>query len=312
MGGASTEDLLSLGSELPCCRGPVRLRRDGGQGCNAYETLCPAALAADHPSLTDPARRAIIPKQPARLYTPRLCMLKNGPLLLLMAVALLATALTACADGGEPDLTVGDIGDEELAAMLPSLADLGPEYTRFSVTVDPGLGFPADFVEATPDRQDEADDLRRLGLVQGANVWYAGFHAGSTDPTTSSAGLALYLFGDAQSARDYLRDELADWKRLAGSSSEHVVVGAVDGFDPERIGDGSSGMAASMTVSRGDVTLAVNLTSVWLRRGRLVGRATISRADEKDVRAEAEALAHRLDEHIRRILLTPTPTRQGA
>lgn len=243
--------------------------------------------------------------------------IRSRALLAWVAVIALSAALAACGDNGEPDLTVGEITDEELSLMVLGRADLGEEYTDLRFIDQSDFITNETRVKWALDPEDEADDLERFGRLNGYEAVYVAF----SKPTEEGGALdeiriGVALFADPAGASDYLEDELTDIEQGIGGEHLGKTLEEAKRFKVGGIGDRSVGFRARASAATGqDSALPTNVTQVYFSRGRLLADAAISRLDDEDVSKEVESLARKLDERIQAVLrgevvASPTPTIQ--
>ena len=247
-------------------------------------------------------------------------------IVMLLAAVLLAAALAACGDDGEeatptgtttgtaattttPRPGAGGISDEDLAAMVPTKADLGQDYSAFQEAA--ALDTNEERLETADDLEDEKKDQETFGRVTGYDRQL------SASPSTLQAGAPLLiqigvtLFEDDDGASGYLNDDVKDIEARVGRTDLGLLLEAVDPFTVPPLGDESLGLRSRASVppeQGGPETLYV--TYFWFRRGRILGDVALARVDETDISQEAQTIASLLDERIEQVLgrlATPLP-----
>lgn len=245
--------------------------------------------------------------------------------LALLAAVLLATALAACGDGGEeaspttgtavtaatPRPGAGGISDDDLAAMVPTKANLGQDYAGFQESG--ALDTNEDRLQTVDDPEDEEKDQQAFGRVVG----YDRQLTASPSTLQANAPLLIHmgvtLFEDGDGASGYLNDDIGDIQALVGRPDLGLLLEAVDQFEVPLTGDESMGLrsrASAPPEEGGPETLYV--TYFWFRRDRIIGDVALARTDDTDLSQQAETLATLLDESIQRVLSgSPTPLPTG-
>ena len=247
-------------------------------------------------------------------------------LVMLLAAVLLAAALAACGDDGEeatptgtttgtaattttPRPGAGGISDEDLAAMVPTKADLGQDYSAFQEAA--ALDTNEERLETADDLEDEKKDQETFGRVTGYDRQL------SASPSTLQAGAPLLiqigvtLFEDDDGASGYLNDDVKDIEARVGRTDLGLLLEAVDPFTVPPLGDESLGLRSRASVppeQGGPETLYV--TYFWFRRGRILGDVAVARVDDTDISQQAQTIASLLDDRIEQVLgrlATPLP-----
>lgn len=249
-------------------------------------------------------------------------MFPYGRLAALLAAVLLTAAVTACGDGGDgaaptgtatttatPRPGAGGISDEDLAAMVPTKADLGPDYAGFQESA--ALDTNEERLQTADDPEDERKDQETFRRVTGYDRQLAA------SPSTVQANAPLLvqigvtLFEDSDGASGYLNDDVKDVQARVGRTDLGLVLEAVDPFTVPPLGDESLGLRSRASVppeQGGPETLYV--TYFWFRRDRIIGDVALARVDDTDMSRQAQAIASLLDERIQQVLgrlATPPP-----
>lgn len=230
--------------------------------------------------------------------------------ILMSAFAAFLLPVAACGGGGggeEDGITAGDISDEQLTQMALSPSEWGDEYAA----LEP-LASVLEEREQTAQHvsEDEAQDLERFGELKSYEGGYRreGAFEKGTGPFKVATRVAVFESG--KGASGYLEDDLADLEEEIGKERGPTTIHSVDRFAVEGIGDESLGVQISMSFLSDYGPSSIYQTMVWFREGRILAFVAVMRLDSKDVRAEAQALADKLDQRIQAVLagqVTPTP-----
>jgi hypothetical protein len=246
---------------------------------------------------------------------------------LLIAIVLVAT-LAACQDDGDeatptstatgpagatatatPRPGAGDISDEDLAAMVPTKADLGQDYAGFQEAA--ALDTNEERRETADDPEDEAKDQETYGRVVGYDRQLSASLATVEADAPLLIQIGVTLFEDDEGASGYLNDDVEDIKARVGRTDLGLSLEAVDPFTVPPLGDESLGLRSRASVppeQGGPETLYV--TYFWFRRGRILGDVALARVDDTDISQQAQTIASLLDELIEQVLggsATPVP-----
>jgi len=248
--------------------------------------------------------------------------MKSHLFILSFVATLFALSAVASACGGGDDELKQAGGDDELKQALESLWEndlafmglpqdkLGDEFADLEVEAS---GFQDNRARAdyTIDPEDTADDLEEAGRINGFVLAYADPALSALDAQDAGEGLAgvsteIDLFKDGDRASDFLAKQIDDFQRLEGEEVDGIVLEEVETFAVDGLADEATGLR--LQFSSDDVQGYV--TFVAFRLGRLVGTATLSRADDADVNSQAEEIARALEQRIEGVLLgeiTGTP-----
>jgi outer membrane lipoprotein-sorting protein len=193
----------------------------------------------------------------------------------LFAVAAVLTLLltgAACKGGGqEADLTAGQITDTQLASMMLSLEDYGPDFRDFQLDKDSGLRTAAQTAENDFDPQDEAQDLERFGWASGYGRSYLNQQAAQARSGIFAVSSDVALFDTADGAAGYFDDSMTELAALLGNGNENITIEKVGQFDAH-VADDAAGFYFSGSTPAGDGSqIRLFSTGVALRRGRLLG-----------------------------------------
>jgi hypothetical protein len=227
----------------------------------------------------------------------------------LVAATLLTVALAACGGGGEEKPPAPTISDEDLAAMVPTKADLGEDYAGFQESAAPDTNEGR--IETADDPEDEKKDQQTFGRITGYDRQL------QASPSTIQAEAPLLiqigvtLFGDGAGASGYLNDDVQDIQARVGRTDLGLLLEALDTFPVPQLGDESLGLRsrASVPPEEGG-PMTVYVTYFWFRRDRIIGDVAIARTDDTDASQQAQTIASLLDERIQQVLsglATPLP-----
>lgn len=234
-------------------------------------------------------------------------------LIALLAVIVLAAAVAACGDGGDeatpggtattatPRTNAGGISDEDLASMVPSKADLGPDYAGFqeSAALDTNEGR----LETADDPDDERNDQQTFRRIIGYDRQF------TASPSTIAAGAPLLiqigvtLFEDSEGASGYLNDEMNDIQAHVGRTDLGLLLEAVERFEVPPLADESLGLRtrASVPAEQGGPETQF-VTYFWFRRDRIIADVALARVDGTDMSQQAQSIADLLDNRIQQVL----------
>jgi hypothetical protein len=217
------------------------------------------------------------------------------------SVVLLAfVALTGCGvlkhEAGRPAV----VTQNDLARMVVPQKDLGADVAALKLDAEhSGEVSAQEAAENTTNPKDSARSLRRAG-------WVSGFELNYSDPSRRAlakrsglilTGTTVDLFETDSAARELLVKEVADMKRFAGKRLDGVKLEKVRTFDVS-VGDEAWGLVYTIGVGK----FHLRATSVYFRRGRLLGTSGYLRPDDTVVRAAAIKAARALDDRIQRTL----------
>jgi hypothetical protein len=230
--------------------------------------------------------------------------------ILMSAFAAFLLLLAACGGGcgsEEDGITAGDISDEQLALMGLERSELGDEYAD----LEPAQSRLATREErALSVSEDEAKDLELFGELKTYEQRYSRDEAlaGGTGPV--SVGTTVFVFESAKGASGYLEDDVADLEREVGKEIGLSKIDTVERFALDAVGDESLGLRLIVLTLTETGWVSHYHTLAWFREGHILVLVSLVRLDNSDVRVEAEALSHKLDERIQAVLagqVTPTP-----
>ena len=154
--------------------------------------------------------------------------------------------------------------------------------------------------EDTLDPTDTARSVRSAGRLGGHKSYYVngGLAALKRKQGVVSVGTEIELLEDTVYAAQYLHKQLGDFQRFQGKQDDGSTFGRVSSFTVNAVGDEAEGLLAASTLGK----KAVYVTAVAFRRERIIGVATIMRADQDNAQSEALALAVQLDGRILAVL----------
>lgn len=224
------------------------------------------------------------------------------------AAFLLLVAACGGEGGGEEDgITAGDISDEQLALMVLEQSELGEGYAGFELTLS---RLETRDQRAVHVDEDEAKDLERFGELKTYEQRYSRDEALAEGTGPVSVGTTVFVFESAKGASSYLDDDVADLERKVGQQLGLTKIHTVERFSLDAVGDESLGLRLIVLTLTETGWVSHYHTLAWFREGHILALVSLVRLDNSDVRAEAEALAHKLDERIQAVLggqVVPTP-----
>lgn len=230
--------------------------------------------------------------------------------ILMSAFAAFLLLVAACGGegGGEEDgITAGDISDEQLALMVLEQSELGEGYAGFELTLS---RLETRDQRAVHVDEDEAKDLERFGELKTYEQRYSRDEALAEGTGPVSVGTTVFVFESAKGASSYLDDDVADLERKVGQQLGLTKIHTVERFSLDAVGDESLGLRLIVLTLTETGWVSHYHTLAWFREGHILALVSLVRLDNSDVRAETEALAHKLDQRIQAVLagqVTPTP-----
>lgn len=233
---------------------------------------------------------------------------KGAILMSAFAAFLLLVAACGGEGGGEEDgITAGDISDEQLALMVLEQSELGEGYAGFELTLS---RLETRDQRAVHVDEDEAKDLERFGELKTYEQRYSRDEALAEGTGPVSVGTTVFVFESAKGASSYLDDDVADLERKVGQQLGLTKIHTVERFSLDAVGDESLGLRLIVLTLTETGWVSHYHTLAWFREGHILALVSLVRLDNSDVRAETEALAHKLDQRIQAVLagqVTPTP-----
>ncbi len=230
----------------------------------------------------------------------------------LMTVASLSMlAVAACGGGGGSDDTAREISNEELAQMVLSLDQFGPEFSGFTPDTDNGFQTVEQVAEGEDDPAAEQADLEQFGWAATYEVEYVN-PAGIEVVGVMGGGSTVYLFATAEGADGYWQDSVAEVENPERGGGSTALQNA-ERIDFE-VGDESIGFVLRVQAPKDDGSTG-NYTGwlMYFTHGRLLGSLYVSAADIDDVEGErlqsrAETLASVLNDRIAARLAAQAPS----
>jgi hypothetical protein len=229
------------------------------------------------------------------------------PLFLLAAAAAL---LAGCGGGSSPSqapvLThraeTPAIGVGELAAMVLPRTSFGLPADR--LTLDRHLSGKLTARAAATLTLDPDDSGRQLKHAKRQAGYVLSFASASRPARdTLSVGSGVELFSTAEGASGRLAGEIAAYRKLTNRDGPATSQRARAVFFPvPGVGDRAYGIRLN-----GRTGGASWVTLVHFQHDDVVGTVTLSRRDATDMRIEATALAHVLDQRIAGVLSRSIP-----
>jgi hypothetical protein len=214
----------------------------------------------------------------------------------LLAVALATLAVAACGGDEAPDFAA--VKAKQLAIMPLPPRDLGGLVRGLVVDAEEsGYLNNVDAAEDTLDPFDTPDDLFQAGRRNG---YALGYFDDDLSSLRSGAGVVsvvsgVDLFTTPERARTYLQKELDDYRRFDGEQvDEGVELSDVEVRKLDDLGEGAWLVRATATVEGA----AIHATFAAFTHDRVMGGASIIRADREPMWKRAEELGRALYERI--------------
>lgn len=190
----------------------------------------------------------------------------------------------------QPAVTKG-----QLAAMVLPADELGASIQGLQVD-ESGVVDNKDAADDSVDPDDTGENMKGDGRVSGYELSYEHPKLIASKGALG-VGTMVDLFQDPVYAAQFLHERLNDYERFTNVPG--LKFSRYSEFEAVAIGDEGAGQHLTITIP-GVVTGYE--TEVVFRRGRIVARVAIARADRKDVRDEALKLAIQLDRRIQAVL----------
>lgn len=191
--------------------------------------------------------------------------------------------------------------------MVLEQAELGEEYADFELALS---RLETRQQRALHVSEDEAKDLERFGELKSHEQRYSSDEALAEGTGPVRVGTTVFVFESAKGASGYLDDDVADLEREVGQELGLTKIHSVERFSLDAVGDESLGLRMVVSTFTEDGWVSQYHTLAWLREGHILALISLVRLDNSDVRAEAQALADKLDQHIQAVLagqVTPAP-----
>jgi hypothetical protein len=184
----------------------------------------------------------------------------------------------------------------QLAAMVLPADELGASIQGLQVDESSVVG-NAKAADDSVDPDDTAQNMKGDGRVTGYELSYEHPKLIASKGALG-VGTMVDLFQDPVYAAQFLHERLNDYERFK-NGVPGLRFSRYSEFEAGAIGDEGAGQHLTVTIP-GVVTGYE--TEVVFRRGRIVARVAIARADRRDARDEALKLAIRLDRRIQAVL----------
>lgn len=230
---------------------------------------------------------------------------------LLATLFALSAVASACGGGGDDELkqALESLSENDLAIMVLPQDDLGDEFADLEVEADSGFVDNEVAADDSVDPDDTTEDLDEAGRLNGYDLTYSDPDLSALEAGQGilSVSTEIDLFKDAGSASDMFAKQIEDHLRLegeeikTGTTLEDVERFAVNGLADEAVG-------LRQRASFNDAQ--VYGTVVAFRLDRLVGAASLARADDADDNSQVAQIAQSLEQRIESVLLgeiTGTP-----
>jgi hypothetical protein len=233
----------------------------------------------------------------------------------LLTAVFLAAALTACGDSSEevstgtpattttPRPGASDISDEDLASMVPSKADLGPEFAGYQESAAPDTN--ENRLENANDPDDERSDQQTFGRITGYDRELQISSSGVQADAPLLVHLGVTLIADSEGASGYLNDDLKDVQARIGQADPKLVLETLDSYQVTSLGDESLGLRTQASVQGEPQSLYV--TYFWFRRDRIIADVALGRFDDTNMSQQVQTIASLMDQRIQQVLATPSP-----
>jgi hypothetical protein len=212
-----------------------------------------------------------------------------------------ALVLAGCSLGGQEPRKAAEqqeITKAQLAAMVLPQAELGTIAQGLKPNGSGGPVGNAEAADDTLDPKDTAKSLRSAGRLNGHKAYFSSPSlAAWKKGGVVMAGTEVELMEDPVYAAQYLHEQLGDFERYQGMHDDGVKLTDVSSFQVNAVGDEAEGLLFTASGKR-----TGHATVVAFRRERVVAFASVLRADKADAKAEARALAIKLDKRIQDVL----------
>jgi hypothetical protein len=216
-------------------------------------------------------------------------------------LALVLFAFPGCG-GGKTDLTARPISDDQLALMMLSVEDYGPDFREFVLDKESGPSTAEEDIQNDFDPEGEAADIERFGWASGYERSYTSAQSLRDRSGIFSIDSGVEVLDTAEGAAGYLDDLMDEMDALAGATKEGVTVEEVQRFDAD-VADQAYGLRSNMAVEAEDGSQTpVFSASVMQRRGRLIAWVSFTGFDRLEADEHLKDLASALDQRIVEVL----------
>ncbi len=219
-----------------------------------------------------------------------------------------AEKLTAVPSAAAID--TGQVSDDQLRTMVLPLEAYGGKYAGYEL--DDASGFRNNDYEINDatDADKEKAAIEKYGRVNGYEQTFSSLEAFTTFQGVMMVASDVTLFENADGASSYLQSGPDRMREEAESGSSGVTLQDLSTFDAGKIGEEAMGATASASFPAGGA--ALRMTTVAVRRGRVVASVALMGTADIEVQDEAIALARVLDERVVGVLrgeveIEPTP-----
>lgn len=229
---------------------------------------------------------------------------------LTLTIALLSVVVVACGGGDSAapaDDTAGAISDRELASMMLSLEQFGPEYAGLEASAENGLRTLDQMADQAFDPEDERADLERFGCPTGYQEFYTSPEPADEGSGVFAAGSTLCLFDSVEGAAGYFQDSSAELKTQGGKTSNGVTAETVETFDAQVADEALGAYGSFHTGTDGQSGPRFWVSALAFRHGRLVAVVGIYSYDDRQVQDALRDLAGQMDQGIADVLAGAAP-----
>jgi hypothetical protein len=229
--------------------------------------------------------------------------------LIFSAAALFCSLLTACGGEGGEDGTSRTISNDELAQMVLSPDQFGPEFAQFQADDSNGALDLEHAAQEEDDPKSERADLEHFGYASGHRAFYS--HTAPEGSGVYYLGGVVYMFTGDQGASGYFSDSLEEVKKLDPSDADVSFV-KVESYDLE-VADQGAGARFEGAVKWSDGSRVPIWGAVaYIRHGRLDGAITMfglrmSDAERQRLEDKVKTLASIMDARIAAVLDAGAP-----
>jgi hypothetical protein len=213
-----------------------------------------------------------------------------------MRRALLAVAVASALAFGAGSASGAPAPANPLAPLVLPRAKLGKIAQGLEVELLSGTTTNARAADDSFDPADTEQTVTKAGRVSGYTLLYGdvGFSALRKGSGLLDVGTSLDFFRNVQKAQAYELKSLRDLQRVQGANLQGVVVERASAFQVQGLGPRSVGLRIVQRVGK----KRIYGTYVDFQIGQILGEAVINRADNKNVNAQAAAVARTLQRRI--------------